>query len=181
MLPDIAMDEVEMSRMLLIPRLREKGVKWQVVVDGQPGIEYDGISDVVFSHDGRRVAFAATRGGRTIVVIDKGGVIYDPQGLDREELLRLVRNKLDSSSFNPKKLSAKGKSRASVALYMVSIPIVNINRAINTSDLSKSLYKGLPGIIHSLSFSLLQIYPALSLRVPDRPYHRVPEIPLRTF
>ncbi|MEA1958208.1 MAG: FAD-dependent oxidoreductase [Chloroflexota bacterium] len=28
MLPDIAMDEVEMSRMLLIPRLREKGVKW---------------------------------------------------------------------------------------------------------------------------------------------------------
>lgn len=28
MLPDIAMDEVEISRMLLIPRLREKGVKW---------------------------------------------------------------------------------------------------------------------------------------------------------
>ena len=28
MLPDIALDEVEMSRMLLIPRLREKGVKW---------------------------------------------------------------------------------------------------------------------------------------------------------
>jgi NAD(H)-dependent 7beta-hydroxy-3-oxo-delta4-cholenoic acid oxidoreductase len=41
MLPDIAMDEVEMSRMLLIPRLREKGVKWitsatvkQILEDG---------------------------------------------------------------------------------------------------------------------------------------------------
>ena len=28
MLPDIAMDEVDMSRMLLIPRLKEKGVQW---------------------------------------------------------------------------------------------------------------------------------------------------------
>jgi NADPH-dependent 2,4-dienoyl-CoA reductase/sulfur reductase-like enzyme len=41
MLPDIAMDEVEMSRMLLIPRLREKSVKWitsatvkQILEDG---------------------------------------------------------------------------------------------------------------------------------------------------
>jgi pyruvate/2-oxoglutarate dehydrogenase complex dihydrolipoamide dehydrogenase (E3) component len=41
MLPDIAMDEVEMSRMLLIPRLREKCVKWitsatvkQILEDG---------------------------------------------------------------------------------------------------------------------------------------------------
>ncbi|MFA5055247.1 MAG: FAD-dependent oxidoreductase [Dehalococcoidia bacterium] len=41
MLTDIALDEVEMSRMLLIPRLREKGVKWltsatvkQILEDG---------------------------------------------------------------------------------------------------------------------------------------------------
>ncbi len=45
---------------------------------------------------------------RTIVVIDKGGVIYDPQGLDRKELLRLAKARLDSSSFNPGKLSRTG-------------------------------------------------------------------------
>jgi NAD(H)-dependent 7beta-hydroxy-3-oxo-delta4-cholenoic acid oxidoreductase len=49
MLPDIAMTEVELNRMLLIPRLREKGVKWitnapikEIVEDG-----------VVITHDGK--------------------------------------------------------------------------------------------------------------------------------
>lgn len=36
------------------------------------------------------------------------GVAEDPKGLDREELLRLVKHSLPISEFNPKKLSAEG-------------------------------------------------------------------------
>jgi glutamate dehydrogenase len=45
---------------------------------------------------------------KTIVVVDKGGVIYDPNGLDRKELLRLAKARIDSANFDPAKLSAKG-------------------------------------------------------------------------
>lgn len=39
---------------------------------------------------------------KTIVIIDGGGVLYDPAGLDRKELKRLAERKLDSSHFNGK-------------------------------------------------------------------------------
>ena len=45
---------------------------------------------------------------KTIVVVDGGGVIFDPQGLDRRELLRLAKQKLDSSHFEESKLGPAG-------------------------------------------------------------------------
>jgi glutamate dehydrogenase len=45
---------------------------------------------------------------RTIAVIDGSGVLYDPQGLDREELVRLARNRTTVASFDRKRLSAGG-------------------------------------------------------------------------
>lgn len=45
---------------------------------------------------------------RTIVVVDGGGVIFDPKGLDRKELARLAKQKLDSSHFDESKLGSAG-------------------------------------------------------------------------
>ncbi len=45
---------------------------------------------------------------KTTVVIDGGGVVFDPDGLDRKELVRLARKRLDSSHFDPGKLGPHG-------------------------------------------------------------------------
>ena len=45
---------------------------------------------------------------RTICLIDGGGVLYDPDGLDRGELTRLARAGSDSSGFDEAKLGSKG-------------------------------------------------------------------------
>jgi glutamate dehydrogenase len=45
---------------------------------------------------------------RTIALVDGGGVVYDPAGLDRKELARLARQGSDSSGFDPKRLGPKG-------------------------------------------------------------------------
>ncbi len=45
---------------------------------------------------------------RTIAVIDGGGVLYDPDGLDRGELGRLAREGADSSGFSPAALGPRG-------------------------------------------------------------------------
>jgi len=45
---------------------------------------------------------------KTIAVIDKDGVIYDPQGLDRSELVRLVKLKSSIKLFDSSKLSKSG-------------------------------------------------------------------------
>ncbi|MFA6568433.1 MAG: NAD-glutamate dehydrogenase domain-containing protein [Victivallales bacterium] len=45
---------------------------------------------------------------KTIVVVDGGGVVFDPQGLDRRELGRLATQKLDSSNFDESKLGPSG-------------------------------------------------------------------------
>ena len=37
-----------------------------VVVDGQAGAEYDGISSLIFSADGKRVAYAAQKGAKVV-------------------------------------------------------------------------------------------------------------------
>ena len=61
MLPDIAMDEVEMSRMLAIPRLREKGVRWITSATVKEILE-DGIT---FVRDGKEESI---RGVNHIVI-----------------------------------------------------------------------------------------------------------------
>jgi glutamate dehydrogenase len=45
---------------------------------------------------------------RTIALVDGGGVLYDPDGLDREELARLARQGSDSSGFDASRLGPKG-------------------------------------------------------------------------
>ncbi|HBC89719.1 MAG TPA: hypothetical protein DCZ94_22500 [Lentisphaeria bacterium] len=45
---------------------------------------------------------------KTIVVVDGGGVVFDPNGLDRRELVRLARQKLDTSHFDESKLGPSG-------------------------------------------------------------------------
>lgn len=45
---------------------------------------------------------------KTIVIIDGGGVVFDPQGLDRSELIRLAKSRLDSSHFDESKLGIAG-------------------------------------------------------------------------
>jgi hypothetical protein len=58
-------------------RAKTKG-KWQVVVDGQPGPEYDQVIWVVLSADGKHVAYIAETGGKQQVVLDgQVGPPYD--------------------------------------------------------------------------------------------------------
>ena len=45
---------------------------------------------------------------RTIAVVDGSGVLYDPQGIDREELLRLAEKRITSSNFDVSRLSPQG-------------------------------------------------------------------------
>ena len=45
---------------------------------------------------------------RTIAIVDGGGVLCDPDGLDRAELTRLARAGLDSGSFDAARLGPKG-------------------------------------------------------------------------
>ena len=46
------------------------GAKGLVVVDGKEGKSYDGIADIIFSPDSRRVAYAAAVGRKSFVVVD---------------------------------------------------------------------------------------------------------------
>jgi glutamate dehydrogenase len=45
---------------------------------------------------------------RTVCIVDDGGVVYDPDGLDRNELSRLARRRVDCSEFDPSRLGPKG-------------------------------------------------------------------------
>ena len=45
---------------------------------------------------------------KILSIVDGGGVLYDPQGLDRSELRRLARTRTSSNKFNPEKLSPMG-------------------------------------------------------------------------
>jgi glutamate dehydrogenase len=47
-------------------------------------------------------------GDRTTVVVDGGGVVYDPDGLDRDELQRLARAGATTAAFNDKLLGPRG-------------------------------------------------------------------------
>ena len=52
-----------------------------MVVDGKEGKQYDMIEGLIFSPDSRRVAYAAQRGNKHVVVVDKQeGNQYDGLG-----------------------------------------------------------------------------------------------------
>jgi len=58
---------------------------------------------------------------RTLAIVDSGGVLYDPAGLDRGELRRLAEAGLNSSAFSPRRLSAAG-FRVGIHDRNVSLP-----------------------------------------------------------
>jgi glutamate dehydrogenase len=45
---------------------------------------------------------------KTIAIVDGSGVLYDPLGINREELLRLATQRLMISNFDVSKLSKEG-------------------------------------------------------------------------
>ncbi len=45
---------------------------------------------------------------KTIAIIDGSGVLADPQGLDRQELIRLAKLRIPVSNFDRSKLSKEG-------------------------------------------------------------------------
>jgi glutamate dehydrogenase len=78
--------------------LRELGIEEESITKAQTGgPDGDlGSNEILLSRD------------RTIALIDGGGVLFDPDGLDRGELARLAGIESDSSGFDEKKLSARG-------------------------------------------------------------------------
>lgn len=58
---------------------------------------------------------------KTIGIVDGSGVLYDPEGIDREELLRLATARLMISNFNPEKLSKRG-FKVLVDEYNIKLP-----------------------------------------------------------
>lgn len=61
----------------------------------------------------------------TLAVVDGGGVLYDPNGLDRGELKRLAEAKLDSSNFDDAKLG-KGGFKVRVTDKSIMLPGSNV-------------------------------------------------------
>ena len=47
-------------------------------------------------------------GDKTIAIIDGSGVLADPAGLDREELIRLAKKRVPVANFDRSKLSKDG-------------------------------------------------------------------------
>jgi glutamate dehydrogenase len=78
--------------------LRELGIAEQTITKAQTGgPDGDlGSNEILVSKD------------RTIALVDGGGVLYDPDGLRREELERLARTGRDSSAFDSALLGPRG-------------------------------------------------------------------------
>lgn len=78
--------------------LRETGTREEAITKLQTGgPDGDlGSNEILVSRD------------RTISLVDGGGVLYDPAGLDRGELERLARAGVDSAQFDGKKLGPAG-------------------------------------------------------------------------
>ena len=78
--------------------LRELGIPEQTITKAQTGgPDGDlGSNEILVSED------------RTIALVDAGGVVHDPDGLRREELVRLARAGSTSAEFNPSLLGPRG-------------------------------------------------------------------------
>lgn len=78
--------------------LRKAGLKEENVTKFQTGgPDGDlGSNEILISHD------------KTKAVVDGSGVLYDPLGIDREELTRLAKKRAMIKEFNPAKLSSGG-------------------------------------------------------------------------
>jgi glutamate dehydrogenase len=72
-----------------------------------------GSNEIKISHD------------KTIGVVDGSGVLYDPEGINREELLRLANNRQMIANFDVSKLSPQG-FRVLVDEYKVKLPNGNL-------------------------------------------------------
>ena len=61
----------------------QKGGKWLIVLDGQPGVEYDQIVDMRFSPDSKRVAYGVVQQGKKWLAVVDGqpSPEYDLVGL----------------------------------------------------------------------------------------------------
>lgn len=58
---------------------------------------------------------------KTLAVIDGAGVLYDPEGLDRGELARLARKRMNSAAFDPEALGPMG-FKVGVGDHRVTLP-----------------------------------------------------------
>jgi glutamate dehydrogenase len=78
--------------------LKELGIGEETITKAQTGgPDGDlGSNEILISRD------------RTIALVDGGGVVYDPDGLDRRELTRLARTGKDSSDFDRARLGPRG-------------------------------------------------------------------------
>ena len=78
--------------------LRKQGLKEENVTKFQTGgPDGDlGSNEILLSKD------------KTKAIVDGSGVLYDPMGLDREELVRLAHKRVMIKEFNPSKLSSGG-------------------------------------------------------------------------
>lgn len=59
---------------------------------------------------------------KTVAIVDGSGVLYDPEGINREELFRLATARQMISEFNMTKLSGKGSFRVLVDDVDVTLP-----------------------------------------------------------
>ena len=78
--------------------LKELGIGEQTITKAQTGgPDGDlGSNEILISRD------------RTIALVDGGGVVYDPDGLDRQELVRLARAGTDCAEFDRGRLGPRG-------------------------------------------------------------------------
>ena len=62
---------------------------------------------------------------KTTAIVDGSGVIYDPEGLNREELMRLAAKRLTISQFDIAKIGPKG-FRILVDVVDIKLPGIKI-------------------------------------------------------
>jgi hypothetical protein len=55
----------------------KRGEKWLAMVDGLPGPEFDVVSTLVFSPDGKRVAYGARSSPKQFMVVDGQAMEFD--------------------------------------------------------------------------------------------------------
>lgn len=80
----------------------------------------DGADEILLSSD------------KTVAIIDGSGVLADPAGLDRAELIRLAKKRVPVANFDPSKLSKDG--------YLVLVEQQDVKLPCKLSHCFLSLY-----------------------------------------